>query len=100
MELQNNYERFDELEAAIVGISMDAVPDTNSLSKLLGINYRLLSDPDGKIVKKYGVYNTLGDGVATPSVFIIGTNRQIEWSYVGQSIADRPNVDEIINNLR
>ena len=47
----------------------------------------------------YGVYNLLGDGVATPAVFIIDQSGQIVWSYVGQSASDRPSVQTILETL-
>ena len=64
-----------------------------------GVSYPILADPQHQVAEAYGVYNTLGDGVAAPAVFIIDTSGQIVWSYIGQNISDRPNPQTILENL-
>ncbi|MCL0029292.1 redoxin domain-containing protein [Dehalococcoidia bacterium] len=94
------YPEFQYLDAEILGISMDNISETSTLAETLGVKYKLLSDPNGKVVKEYGVYNLLGDGLAAPAVFIIGPDRGIEWSHVGSNIGDRPSAGEIIAHLK
>ncbi len=65
----------------------------------LSVSYPILADPDHKIADAFGVYNLLGDGVATPAVFIIDTSGHIVWSYVGQHINDRPNSQTILEHI-
>lgn len=40
-------------------------------SDLLDLQYSVLSDPDHRVVGEYAVNNLLGDGMATPSVFLV-----------------------------
>ena len=94
------YTEFQYLDAEILGISMDNISETSTLAETLGVKYKLLSDPNGKVVKEYGVYNLHGDGLAAPAVFIIGPDRGIEWSHVGSNIRDRPSAGEIIAHLK
>ncbi len=63
------------------------------------LSYPILADPDHRIAAAYGVYNLLGDSVATPAVFIIDKSGQIVWSYIGQNISDRPSNQTILENL-
>jgi len=100
VELQQIYTDFQVLDAEIFGISMDSISETTILARTLGLTYKLLSDPNGKVAKEYGVFNLLGDGVAAPSVFIVGPSRVIEWSYVGRNIGDRPSSEDIIARLK
>lgn len=79
---------------------MDNVAETTIFTQMIGAQYKLLPDPNGKVVKQYGVYNLLGDGVATPAIFIITPDKYINWSYVGKNIGDRPTVDDILARLR
>ena len=79
---------------------MDNVFETSMLAETINVTYKLLSDPDGKVVSEYGVYDLLGDGVATPSVFIVGPNRLVNWSYVGKSVGDRPSANDILRRLK
>ena len=94
------YTEFQYLDAEVLGISMDNISETSVLAETLGVTYKLLSDPNGKVVKEYGVYNLLGDGVAAPAVFIIGLDRGTKWSYIGRHIGDRPSVDDIMAGLK
>ena len=79
---------------------MDAALETATLAEELEVAYNLVPDPDGKVVKEYGVYNLHGDGVATPSIFIIGPERSLQWSYVGKDIGDRPSADDILSQVK
>jgi peroxiredoxin len=45
----------------------------------------VLSDADHEVSQLYDVYDLLGDGLATPAVFIIDTNGTILWSQIGQN---------------
>ncbi|MQF48314.1 redoxin domain-containing protein [SAR202 cluster bacterium AC-647-N09_OGT_505m] len=94
------YREFRYLDSEVVGISMDNVSETAILAKVVEADFKLLSDPDGKVVKEYGIYNLLGDGLATPAVFIIGLNRHLEWSHVGTNIGDRPATGDILARLK
>tara|TARA_A100001037_G_C15099207_1_gene613070 strand:- start:78 stop:329 length:252 start_codon:yes stop_codon:yes gene_type:complete len=78
---------------------MDNLQQTNALSMHLGLDYPLLSDPTGKVIKHYGVYNLLGDGVAAPSVFVISNDKTVAWKYVGKTISDRPTVRTILSKV-
>ncbi len=62
-------------------------------------SFPILADPDHAVTEAYGVYNLLGDSIATPSVFVIDTSGHIVWSYVGQDAADRPDIETILENL-
>lgn len=73
--------------------------DARNMALLAGVTYPVLSDPDARIARSYGVFNLLGDGVAAPAVFIIAPDGEILWRLIGRDIADRPAPDEIIRNL-
>jgi peroxiredoxin len=98
--LQEDYPRFEEVNSEIVAISVENATIGQRVSELLGTQYPILSDVDHRVVDQYGVYNLLGDSVATPSVFLIDTQGIIRWSYVGQSSTDRPSDDTILEQLR
>ena len=78
---------------------MDSVSEAADLVKSLDLGYKLLSDPQANMIKAYGVYNLLGDGVATPSVFIIGSDKKIIWNYIGENISDRPSIENILSKF-
>ena len=99
VELQQFYQEFLNRDAEIVTISMDNLENAKAMTALTGARYQLLYDSEGVVVRRYGVYNLLGDGVSAPSVFIIGKNRSLEWSYVGKNAGDRPTIDDILSKI-
>ena len=66
---------------------------------LTGAMFPLLTDPDGATARSYGVFDLLGDGVATPATFIVRKDRSIGWYHVGVDIADRATVEDILAAL-
>ena len=58
------------------------------------------ADPQGSVVRKYGVYDLHGDKVAGPATIIIGQKREVLWRNVGQTIADRPAAEQILAVLK
>ena len=100
VELEEIYKEFKKYNAELVAISMDSGEDTFSLIRELGLSYHVLPDPTGKVVKKYDVYNLLGDGVATPSVFIVSGEKSVSWKYIGESISDRPDNETLLFEIK
>ncbi len=97
--MQGDYGKFQELDAEILAISVEDPSIGQYVSELLDVAYPILSDPDHEVVDQYGVYNLLGDSLATPSVFVIDTEGVIRWTYVGQSTGDRPSNEMILEQL-
>ncbi len=53
--LQDNLKAFDELEATVLGISVDSPWANGGFSKQYNLEFDLLSDFDREVVKKYDV---------------------------------------------
>jgi peroxiredoxin Q/BCP len=98
--LQEQYQEFTTLNAEIVAASVEDISIGRHVSELLGLQYPVLSDADHKVADLYGIYNLLGDSLATPSVFLIDAEGTIRWEYVGVSSGDRPSNDMILDQLR
>ena len=98
--MQEDYPRFEEVNAEILAVSVEDAAIGSDVSELLGIQYPILSDVEHRVVDQYGVYNLLGDSLATPSVFLIDREGTIRWAYVGQSSSDRPSNEMILEQLR
>ena len=62
-------------------------------------DYPILADVDHAVADAYGVFNLLGDGVATPSVFVIDPAGRIVWSYVGKDANDRPSPADVLSHV-
>ncbi len=57
--------------------------------------FPLLSDSDGEVSRRYGVWDE-PDSIAVPAIFVIDPRGRLRWSYVGQDFADRPGDDELL----
>ncbi|MFQ5576855.1 MAG: peroxiredoxin family protein [Anaerolineae bacterium] len=99
VELEKDRPKFEAKGAQIIALAYQNQNDARQSVAETGAAYPILADADHRVAGQYGVFNLLGDGVATPAVFIIGPNREILWSYIGANIADRPSNKTILENL-
>ena len=76
----NDKKQFDDLDAQVLGLSVDSVWSHKAYADKMGIHYPLLADfqPRGAVAAKYGVY--LEDkGITGRSIFIIDRNGKLAW---------------------
>ena len=72
------------------------LPETSlKLHRKLGLDFPLLSDPEMKVIKAYGVAMD-GRDIAVPSIFILNSQRRIVWSDVADDFTDRPGAGEVL----
>ncbi len=74
-------------------------PENNArmVGKLL-LPFPLLSDPRGELIKHYGLWDEK-DGVAAPSILVVGRSAEIRYLYTGSDFADRPGDEEVFAAL-
>ena len=84
----------------LAGISVDPIENNRAMVDKLLLPFPLLSDPDGRVIKEWDVWNENDGGIAKPSIFAIRKDGSIGWAYVGRDFADRPTDDELFESLR
>lgn len=99
MDLQSRYQSFQERETEVIALAVHDLAGAQRMAQVTGAVFPILADPDHAVADAYGVYDLLGDGVATPAVFIIDTSGRVVWSYIGQNASDRPSAQTILENL-
>ena len=57
---RDSYPKFAELGAEVVGISSDSVDSHKGFANECGLPFRILSDADGEVRRKYGVSSSMG----------------------------------------
>jgi peroxiredoxin Q/BCP len=57
---RDSYPKFGELGAEVVGISSDSVDSHKGFASQCGLPFKILSDSDGEVRRKYGVSSTMG----------------------------------------
>lgn len=63
----------------------------------LGLEFPILYDESGDVVREYGVFNQ-ASGYAQPSTFIIDTDGVVRWEFIG-STSHRTPIRDIIEQL-
>jgi len=99
VNLRDHYQEFQTRNTQVIALAVHDVADAELVAQVTQAPFPILADPDHVTADAYGVYNLLGDSIATPAVFVIDTSGQIVWSYVGQNAGDRPSVEMILENL-
>jgi peroxiredoxin len=97
--LVNDMRRFDELDAQVLGISVDSAWSHKAFAEKMGIKYPLLADfqPRGAVGEKYGVF--LADkGITGRSIVIIDRSGKIAW-LKNYDIPTLPDIKEVSDAL-
>ena len=100
VELQKDYQSIKDLQAEVLAVSTDNLTRAGYVVDRLGLEFPIMYNPQADMVKEYGVFNLLNDGLATPSTFVIDTQGKIRWKYIGVNISDRPSTRSIIRQLK
>jgi peroxiredoxin len=95
-EMQDSYRRFRQAGAEQLTVSTDPPEQTRSTVERLGIESPVLSAVNGSVSAKWGLFNLLGNGHATPSLFVFDPVVEQLASQIGMSIAELPSIDEVL----
>ena len=85
---------------SLAGISVDPIENNRAMVEKLLLPFPLLSDPEGRVIKEWGVWADAEGGLARPSIFAVRQDGSIAWRYVGSDFADRPTDDELFDSIR
>ena len=94
------WDRFASGGISLAAISVDPVENNRAMVDKLLLPFPLLSDPEGRVIREWGVWTDNDAGIARPSIFAIRKDGSIAWRYVGVDYADRPTDDELFASLR
>jgi peroxiredoxin len=100
MALYNEmHEEFDELDAQILGISVDGVWCHAAFAEARKLRFPLLADfePKGAVSRAYGAYRA-DEGTSERALFVLDANGVIHWSYLSP-IGVNPGADGIFKAL-
>ncbi len=105
-KMQQDLEKYEGLNAQILGISVDSHYTLLAWKKELKINFPLLSDFNKKVSPIYDSYYDIYapgkydyKGVAKRSAFVISKNGKIKYKEICPNAGDQPDYDAIKNIL-
>jgi len=95
-----NWERFQSENVQLVGIVVDPVENNRAMVEKLLLPFPILSDPDARVIREWGVLNEREKDIARPAIFGVRSDSTVGYQYVGEDFADRPDDDELFSGLR
>lgn len=78
-----------------MGIVVDGSGVNETLRKRLSLAFPLLSDPDLKAIRVYGVED-VGNDISLPATIVVKQDGSVQWVYVGERASDRPVLDDVL----
>jgi peroxiredoxin Q/BCP len=95
---QRDIAQYDAKKAAIVGVSVDTVDSHQQFCTKESLTFRLLADPDKKVVTKYGSTMSFGQTVvAARNTFLVDPKGVIRKVYV--KVNPDPHSKEVLSAL-
>lgn len=90
---------WDDGDLTIVGLSISTPYEHKTFIGERGMDYRLFSDPSNGVAEAYGIVHDL-DGMAgvtepRPAIFLLDSDRTVEYAWVATEWPDFPDYDEI-----
>lgn len=95
---RDNYAKFGELGAEVVGISSDSVESHEEFASDCGLPFKILSDADGAVRKSYGVKSSMGL-VPGRVTYVVDKGGIVRYVFSSQLQATR-HVEEALQSLR
>ena len=96
----NDMEKFDTLDAEVLGVSVDSAWSHKAYAEKMGIKYSLLADfqPRGAVADKYGVF--LPDkGITGRAIVLVNKDGKVAWAK-NYDIPVVPDVTEVASALQ
>ena len=96
---QDRLAAFNDLDAAVYGVSRDSPFTLNEFREQNGLEFGLISDYNREITDDYDISMDFADlgvyGVAKRSVFVVDGDGQIAYSWVSDDPGVEPDYDEV-----
>jgi len=91
--------KFNEVNATVIGISVDPPFSNKAFKEQNKLNFTLLSDYNREVIRKYNVYWELpvlpGYVLAKRAVFVIDKEGKVRYKWVSDDPAKEPPYEEI-----
>jgi mycoredoxin-dependent peroxiredoxin len=98
--LVNDMRSFDQLDAEVLGVSVDSVWSHKAYAEKMGIKYPLLADfqPRGAMADTYGVYMA-DKGITNRAIIIINKDGKVSWTK-DYGLGEVPDIKEVAAALQ
>jgi mycoredoxin-dependent peroxiredoxin len=95
----NDLKRFEQLDAQVLGVSVDSAWSHKAFAEKLGVTYPLLADfqPRGAVGEKFGVYMA-DKGITGRAIAVVDRGGKIAW-FKNYDLPALPDVNEVADAL-
>lgn len=93
--VRDNWDDYKSSGATVVGISTDSVESHKKFGEKYDFPFTLLSDPDGEVVRKYGVKSWL-PGRSARAVVVIGKDGIVKSHNIQSLSIFRPKDEDVL----
>jgi peroxiredoxin len=92
-------------DTVVLAITVDSKEDLKKVSGRVSdedseSHIELLSDPDHKVIDRYGLLNPNGRGLPHPATYIIDKKGIVRWKFVEVDYSIRPDNEQVLEALR
>ena len=104
MELQSNLEKIRARGLGVVAISYDSVAVLKNFAERRGITFPMLSDPESKIIRDFGILNeqaqqgTMQYGIPHPGTYLVDRAGRVTEKYFEDDYTQRYTSADILVN--
>jgi len=96
---QRDIDKYTQMNAVILGVSVDNVDSHKSFCTKEGLNFKLLADPEHKVVQEYGsVMDYKGVTIAARNTFLVDPSGVIRKVYV--KVSPQGHSEEVLADLQ
>ena len=104
---RDNFKTYEDLNANVLGISVDSHYSLKLWAEKLNLNFPLLSDFNKEVSSKYNSLNEIHSpgkydykGVSKRSAFVIGKDGKIKYAEICEHTGLQPDYEAIKNSLK
>jgi peroxiredoxin len=100
--MQSRIDDLSRLDTEVLAVSVDTPDQSREIAEAYGIEFRLLSDPELRVIDRFGVRHAGGglDGdIARPAVFILDREGRVVWRDLTENWRVRVRPEALLERL-
>ena len=102
-EFAQHKKEFDERRVRIIALSVDDLPHARRVwERVAGRNFTILSDPEAKVIRKYGLLHAggaNGQDIAIRTTIFLDEHGIERWRRVSETVPDIPSVKDVLQRI-
>lgn len=96
--LKQEYDRIKQLNTEVVAISTDSLDEAKDLAVDLKLPFKVISDPDHRIIDEYGVYDS-ENSTAFITLILIDKEGIVRYKRIVEGLEDMFSAEEVTERL-